>query len=256
MLELDKVTVRYGQHLAVDGVSLTVAAGEVVVVLGANGAGKSTMLKAIAGMVRAEPGSGIALHEQSLMTRKAHEVTNAGIALVPEGRGVVGRMTVEENLRLGATPPRAQEGEAARMAQVFEIFPRLAERRGQYVQTMSGGEQQMVAIGRALMSAPDLLLLDEPSARPGAHRREARSSSRPLAHPRAPVSDPAHRRAERPRSALRHWRITRLPAWRLAASRAPGPPPRICCPTLPSCAPSWAARMADDPVRRPRMEKF
>ncbi|WP_068116009.1 ABC transporter ATP-binding protein [Tropicimonas marinistellae] len=163
MLELKQVTVRYDKHLAVDGVGFSVAKGETVVILGANGAGKSSLLKAMAGVVAPEAGSQIALDGTSLVGRKAHEVTNAGIALVPEGRGVVGLMTVEENLRLGATPPRARHDEAARMTQVFEIFPRLKERRDQLVHTMSGGEQQMVAVGRAMMSNPDYLLLDEPS---------------------------------------------------------------------------------------------
>lgn len=163
MLDLKNVTIRYDKHLAVDNVSLSVAKGETVVILGANGAGKTTLLKALAGVVSPESGSQIALDGHALIGRKAHEVTNAGIALVPEGRGVVGMMTVEENLTLGATPMRARDGEAERMAQVFEIFPRLEERRDQYVRTMSGGEQQMVAIGRAMMSNPDYLLLDEPS---------------------------------------------------------------------------------------------
>jgi branched-chain amino acid transport system ATP-binding protein len=162
MLELKNMTVRYGKHLAVDNVSFSVSKGEVVVVLGANGAGKSTMLKAVAGMVPVATGS-VTLDGETLTGVPAHQVTNKGIALVPEGRGVVGRMTVEENLRLGATPPRARAFEQDTIAQVFDIFPRLKERRGQFVHTMSGGEQQMVAIGRAMMSKPDFLLLDEPS---------------------------------------------------------------------------------------------
>ena len=108
MLELQDVTVRYGKHLAVDGVSLAIEKGEVVVVLGANGAGKSSLLKSIAGLVPAEPGSQIALDGKVVSGLPAHELTNAGIALVPEGRGLVGPMTVEDNLRLGATPLRAR----------------------------------------------------------------------------------------------------------------------------------------------------
>lgn len=163
MLDLKDVTVRYEKHLAVDNVSLRVGKGETVVILGANGAGKSSLLKAVGGVVPPEPGSRITLNGQSLNDLKAHDVTNKGIALVPERRGVVGLMTVEENLRLGAIPPRAREAEAERMAQVYRIFPRLIERRDQYVRTMSGGEQQMVAVGRAMMSNPEFLLLDEPS---------------------------------------------------------------------------------------------
>ncbi|GAA6182673.1 ABC transporter ATP-binding protein [Shimia sp. NS0008-38b] len=162
MLELKNVTVRYGKHLAVNSVNFSVAKGEVVVVLGANGAGKSSMLKAIAGMVPTAEGA-VALDGDQITGVPAHKVTNLGIALVPEGRGIVGRMTVEENLRLGATPPRARVSEGDTLAQVFDIFPRLGERQQQFVHTMSGGEQQMVAVGRAMMSKPDFLLLDEPS---------------------------------------------------------------------------------------------
>lgn len=163
MLSLENVTVRYGKHLAVENVAFNLSKGETVVILGANGAGKSTLLKALAGVVKPEPGSEISLDGQSLVGRKAHDVTNAGVALVPEGRGVVGLMTVEENLRLGANPGRARDGEEDRLLQVYDIFPRLKERRAQRVRTMSGGEQQMVAVGRAMMSNPDYLLLDEPS---------------------------------------------------------------------------------------------
>ena len=163
MLELGTLTVRYGKHLAVDGVSLSLDKGEVVVVLGANGAGKSSLLKGIAGMVGLGGGSRVTLSAMELTGMPAHEVTNAGIALVPEGRGIVGPMTVEENLRLGATPARARAAEEDTLQTVYGIFPKLAERRGQVVRTMSGGEQQMVAVGRAMMSRPDYLLLDEPS---------------------------------------------------------------------------------------------
>ncbi|SFR08735.1 amino acid/amide ABC transporter ATP-binding protein 2, HAAT family [Poseidonocella sedimentorum] len=163
MLELRNLTVRYDKHLALDDVSLTLDKGETVVILGANGAGKTSLLKAMAGVVRADAGSQIVLDGAPITGLRADQVTNAGIALVPEGRGVVGLMTVEENLRLGANPKRARAVEAERMELVFDIFPRLKERLGQYVRTMSGGEQQMVAVGRAMMSNPDYLLLDEPS---------------------------------------------------------------------------------------------
>lgn len=163
MLELKNLTVRYDKHLAVNDVSFSLSKGETVVILGANGAGKSSLLKAMAGVVRSETGSDLTLNNISLLGRQAHEITNAGVALVPEGRGVVGLMSVEDNLRLGANPYRAREGEEDRIAQVYDIFPRLKERRKQRVRTMSGGEQQMVAVGRAMMSNPDYLLLDEPS---------------------------------------------------------------------------------------------
>lgn len=163
MLEIADLSLSYGKHRALHGVSLTIAEGEAVIVLGANGAGKSSLIKSIAGLVAPEPGAAIAFRGQSLIGRPAHTVVEHGIALVPEGRGVFPEMTVEENLRLGAQPRRARAGEAARRAEVFELFPKLAERRRQSVGTMSGGEQQMVAVARALMSDPEILLLDEPS---------------------------------------------------------------------------------------------
>lgn len=163
MLELQGVSVAYGQHVALRDVALTVAAGEVVVMLGANGAGKSTLLKAIAGLVTPLSGARIRLAGTDLTALPAHRIVEAGIALVPEGRGVFGAMTVRENLLLGAYAQRARVGERARLTQVLELFPKLGERLNQLVQTMSGGEQQMVAIGRALMSNPRVLLLDEPS---------------------------------------------------------------------------------------------
>lgn len=162
MLEIDKLTVRYGKHLALDGVSLSVAPGETVVLLGANGAGKSSLLKAVGGLVRPAAGE-VRIAGASLAAVPAHGVVDRRIALVPEGRGIFPALTVEENLRLGANPAHARRGEAAARERVLALFPRLGERLRQIAGTMSGGEQQMVAIGRALMSAPDYLLLDEPS---------------------------------------------------------------------------------------------
>ncbi|WP_048647076.1 ABC transporter ATP-binding protein [Nitratireductor soli] len=163
MLEISHLSLRYGRHLALDEVSVTVAAGETVVILGANGAGKSSLLKAVAGLAAPSGRSRITHEGRSILGKAAHLVPETGIALVPEGRGVFGELTVEENLLLGANPRRARAGEAVRRKLVFELFPRLGERRSQLVRTMSGGEQQMVAIGRALMSNPQYLLLDEPS---------------------------------------------------------------------------------------------
>jgi branched-chain amino acid transport system ATP-binding protein len=163
MLEVRNLSVRYGRHHALDHVSVKVGKGEVCVILGANGAGKSSLLKAIAGTVRVEPGSEIVMNGRSIAGMKAHLIVEQGISLVPEGRGIFGELTVAENLELGAFPDRARARERATLDQIFTLFPRLAERRSQVARTMSGGEQQMVAIGRALMSQPEILMLDEPS---------------------------------------------------------------------------------------------
>jgi len=162
MLEIDGLTLRYGRHLAVDDVSLCVVPGETVALLGANGAGKSSTLNAICGRVRPEAGQ-VRLGGADLLALPPHRVVDRGIALVPEGRGIFGPLTVEENLRLGANAAHARRAAGMAMEEAFALFPRLAERRRQAVRTMSGGEQQMVAIARALLSAPDYLLLDEPS---------------------------------------------------------------------------------------------
>jgi branched-chain amino acid transport system ATP-binding protein len=163
MLDVASVSAFYGKHRALDGVSLTVTRGEIVVILGANGAGKTTLLKVIGGLVAAAPGARIVMAGRDLTGAPAHGIVEAGIALVPEGRGIFGELTVRENLALGAYPARARAAEATNLDMVLGLFPRLHERLRQTVRTMSGGEQQMVAIGRALMSAPDILLLDEPS---------------------------------------------------------------------------------------------
>ena len=163
MLEIKGLSAWYGMHKALDGVSLHVDKGEVVSVLGANGAGKSTLLRSIAGLMPVAGDAAIVLNGQPLSALKDFERVEAGIALVPEGRGIFGELTVRENLFMGAYPKRARPNERRNLEQVLELFPKLRERMPQAVRTMSGGEQQMVAIGRALMSAPDVLLLDEPS---------------------------------------------------------------------------------------------
>ncbi len=163
MLEIRDLSVSYGLHRVLDDVSLDVAPGEIVVILGANGAGKTTLLKAVGGIVTPRVGSGISLEGISLIAMPQHEIVEAGIALVPEGRGIFGELTVAENLELGAFARRARDRERDNLETVQSLFPRLAERGRQTVRTLSGGEQQMVAIGRALMSAPSYLLLDEPS---------------------------------------------------------------------------------------------
>jgi branched-chain amino acid transport system ATP-binding protein len=163
VLEIRALSVNYGLHRVLDDVSLSVAPGEIVVILGANGAGKTTLLKALGGIVKPRDGSAISLDGMSLIGMKQHDIVEAGIALVPEGRGIFGDLTVAENLELGAFARRARATEAANLETVRTLFPRLAERGRQIARTLSGGEQQMVGIGRALMSAPGYLLLDEPS---------------------------------------------------------------------------------------------
>jgi branched-chain amino acid transport system ATP-binding protein len=163
MLRLESVSVAYGKHEALRQVTLEAEAGRTTVILGTNGAGKTTMLNTVAGLVPARPGSRILFEGRPIDGAPSHRIAEAGIALVAEGRRLFGDMTVLENLRLGAYPKRARAGEGAQLEAQLALFPRLAERRGQIARTMSGGEQQMLAIARALMSAPKILLLDEPS---------------------------------------------------------------------------------------------
>ena len=163
MLEVRDLSVSYGRHRAVENVSVTVSLGEIVVMLGANGAGKSTFLRAIAGLTPAMKGGAVRMDGLDITHRPTHQVVEAGISLVPEGRGVFGDLSVQDNLLLGAYPLRARPRRSDNLERVLTLFPRLAERRRQTVRTMSGGEQQMVAIGRSIMSAPMILMLDEPS---------------------------------------------------------------------------------------------
>ena len=163
MLELSGVSAGYGSFQALFNVSLEIAAGEAVAVIGANGAGKSTLLRAISKLI--EPSAGeIRLEGRSLATVPAHQIIDLGLSQVPEHRRLFPRLTVEENLRMGAYPAAARAHYAERLDMVYALFARMKERRHQAAGTLSGGEQQMCAIGRALMSGPKLLLLDEPSA--------------------------------------------------------------------------------------------
>lgn len=162
MLEVRDVTATYGQASALWGVNLHVDDGEIVTIVGPNGAGKSTLVNVLSGLHPAAGGS-IVLNGAELVGVPGNEVCAAGIAVVPEGRRVFPTMTVLDNLDIGAFHPSARRARDATYAAVCEIFPRLADRSNQLAGSLSGGEQQMLAIGRALMSKPDLLLLDEPS---------------------------------------------------------------------------------------------
>ena len=163
MLTITDLSVSYGLHRALAGVSLTVAPGEIVVMLGANGAGKSSLLRAIGGICEGKALGRIELSGQDLLSQKPDRIVEAGIAFVPEGRGIFGDLTVWENLMLGAYSKRGQRGKEKNLKSVLELFPKLVERKNQVARTMSGGEQQMVAIGRAMMANPEILMLDEPS---------------------------------------------------------------------------------------------
>ena len=163
MLEVRHLSVVYGQHRALDDISLHVSAGEIVVMLGANGAGKTTLLKSLGGLIGKQAEAEVAFDGKSITRLQPHEIIEAGLGLVPEGRGIFADLSVRENLRLGAFPTRARHQEKENRDRVLTLFPRLGERLTQTARTLSGGEQQRVAIGRALMSAPTILMLDEPS---------------------------------------------------------------------------------------------
>ncbi|PYM24057.1 MAG: ABC transporter ATP-binding protein [Candidatus Rokuibacteriota bacterium] len=162
MLEIRDLDAGYGDVRVLSGVSLSIGPGEIVALLGPNGSGKSTLLTAIAGLLRPRAGS-IRWQGEDLTALRPHLVVERGLALVPEGRRLFGSMTVEENLELGAFAARARREQAAGLERVYALFPDLRGRRRQLVRSLSGGQQQMVAVGRALMARPTLLMLDEPS---------------------------------------------------------------------------------------------
>ena len=162
MLELHDVHSFYGNIEALKGISLVVEQGEIVTLIGANGAGKTTTLRTITGLIKPRQGT-VILEGEDLTKFKPHEIVYKGVSMVPEGRGIFARLTVAENLDLGAYSRNDKQGIKADLERVYELFPRLKERRNQVAGTLSGGEQQMLAIGRALMARPRLLLLDEPS---------------------------------------------------------------------------------------------
>lgn len=162
MLKINDINVFYGAIHAIKGVSLEVNKGEIVTLIGANGAGKSTILRTISGLLKPKSGT-IQFEGQEIAGMPAHEIVKTGISQVPEGRRIFAEMSVQENLELGAFIRKDKDGIKEDMEKVFVRFPRLKERIGQLAGTLSGGEQQMLAMGRALMSRPRLLLLDEPS---------------------------------------------------------------------------------------------
>jgi branched-chain amino acid transport system ATP-binding protein len=163
VLELEAVDAGYDTFQALFGITLKVNAGEAVGVIGPNGAGKTTLMRVISGLIRPRSGA-ITMQGADVVAAPPHRIIELGIAHVPENRRLFPRLTVEDNLRMGAFTPSARAKFARRLAFVFDLFPRMQERRNQLAGTLSGGEQQMCAIGRALMSEPKLLLLDEPSA--------------------------------------------------------------------------------------------
>jgi len=162
MLEIDNIHAYYGNIHALKGVSLTVNKGEIVTLIGGNGAGKSTTLRCISGLMRPRLGS-IFFEGENLEKYPPHKLIAKGIAMVPEGRGIFGKLSVLENLRMGAFYRKDKDGIAQDLQKVFALFPRLEERQKQIAGTLSGGEQQMLATARALMARPRLLLMDEPS---------------------------------------------------------------------------------------------
>jgi branched-chain amino acid transport system ATP-binding protein len=162
LLEVDDISVHYGRIRAIEGITLRVEEGEVVSLIGANGAGKTTTMRAVAGLLSLSHGS-VRFGGDDIGRLRGHERVARGISLVPEGRGIFPAMTVMENLDMGAYARDRKSGIAEDLERVFDLFPRLLERKDQSGGTLSGGEQQMLAIGRALMARPTLLLLDEPS---------------------------------------------------------------------------------------------
>jgi branched-chain amino acid transport system ATP-binding protein len=162
ILEVNDIHAYYGNIHALKGISLTVEKGEIVTLIGANGAGKTTTLRTISGLLKPRQGT-VILDGEDLTPYAAHEVVYKGVAMVPEGRGVFSKLTVAENLDMGAYSRKDKDGIKADADWVYSLFPRLGERRKQVAGTLSGGEQQMLATGRALMARPRLLLMDEPS---------------------------------------------------------------------------------------------
>jgi branched-chain amino acid transport system ATP-binding protein len=162
ILDVDGISVFYGDTQAIWDISFSVKAGQIVALLGANGAGKTTTLKTICGLLPMSAGR-IAFQEKTISGMPVHEIADLGITLVPEGRQLFSKMSVEDNLLIGSYLDRTKANRNKNLKQVYDLFPRLAERKNQQAETLSGGEQQMLAIGRALMQEPKLIMFDEPS---------------------------------------------------------------------------------------------
>jgi branched-chain amino acid transport system ATP-binding protein len=162
ILNIENVHTYYGNIHALKGININIEKGEIVTLIGGNGAGKTTTLRTISGLLKPRDGS-VSLNGEDILKYQAHEIVYKGISMVPEGRGVFARLTVLENLEMGAFSRNSKEEVARNMDRVFTLFPRLKERRTQVAGTLSGGEQQMLATGRGLMSNPTILLMDEPS---------------------------------------------------------------------------------------------
>lgn len=162
LLEVNNVHTFYGNIHALKGISLTVNQGEIVTLIGGNGAGKTTTLRTVSGLMQPREGT-VTFQGENTVQYKANQLVKKGISMVPEGRGVFAKLTVQENLDMGAFQRNDRDGIKHDLERVYDLFPRLAERQRQLAGTMSGGEQQMLAMGRAMMSQPELLLLDEPS---------------------------------------------------------------------------------------------
>lgn len=162
MLRLDNLTIAYGDVVVINDLSMQIERGKIVCLIGANGAGKTTTLKTISGLLRAKSGT-ILFNGEEIQNRPSHKIVEAGLVQVPEGRKLFSGLSVQENLELGSYVKKAKGHRSESLKQVYARFPRLAERKNQKAGTLSGGEQQMLAVGRALMTRPSLLMLDEPS---------------------------------------------------------------------------------------------
>jgi ABC-type branched-subunit amino acid transport system ATPase component len=260
MLEVRGLCAFYGENQALHGLDFALAEGSIVTLLGANGAGKTTTLRALCGMVRT---SGDARFEgRALVGRSTEDIVRLGIAHVPEGRGTFGRMTVEENLQLGAMTRRGRSAIAQDIDKVYAHFPRLGERRSQPAGTLSGGEQQMLAVGRALMLRPRLMLLDEPSfgasctsacwSSSRTRRWRSTSPSTPISSRRDTWSWPA-RPARSPgtkRCAKRIWGIERN-----EKAQIPAALPQACFETRPSGAPQHEVTSSMALKKKPHPEE-